>query len=174
MNRSGWVREVDLEMDPATSSSRKGAGGGAATDYTVQVRCESALPVRLARRLPEGNTDSQQYVFSITGLPLPFLATLPDSSGLRSMNAVVDKNAIAAQIAQSSWLQREGKDPIAAEHAMWHESNFVLRINVYFPIGPAPIRIEDRDLIFSSRFHGVMVRANFTLKKMIYRGRLAI
>ncbi len=163
LNRSAWVREAELEL-----------AGGAATDYTVQVRCESALPVRLARRLPQENTESQQYVFSISGLPLPFLATLPDNSGLRSMNTVVDKPAIAELAAKGSWLQRPGKDPIAAVRAIWQESDFVLRLNVYFPIGPAPIRLEDRDLVFSSRFRGVMIRSHFDLKKMIYRGQLAI
>ena len=182
LNRSAWVREVSLELNaPVDTSGRDKTkssrpGHGMATQFKAVVRWESGLPVRLARKtatLPDKGVG--QYVVSVGWLPLEFIEQASGSGTIHhDQGAGLDKTALAGQVAKSSSLQRLGKDAIPANHAEWVESDFAPRMVIFFPLTEKPIVAEDREVDLVSQIGGLLVRAKFSLKEMVYRDKMEL
>ncbi len=174
LNHSAWVREAPLEMDPATAGSAKKVkqGQGLPTDFTVLVRWESGLPVRLARgktSLPGEQLD--HYEVSVSRLPLAFLAAI---SG-RKPGEDLGSAEVAVLLAKSTTIERTGKDPLRAEHAEWINADFSPRISISFPRPQKdPIQLADWDVAVVGRIGMSMFRARFPLRPMVYRGKLEL
>lgn len=81
---------------------------------------------------------------------------------------------VAERVAQNSTLDRNGKSPIHANHAEWIEAEFSPRIVIFFPVGADAIQAEDKEVNLVSQIGTLGVRARFTLKDMVYRGRLEL
>ena len=124
------VMGVNPELSPAWLRSlgkdekRVAAAEGARdkrtlTEYTVVVRWESGLPVRLARKgTPVPEYAAAHYVLSVSRMPIAFMAAMVGGAQAK------DRLALAQQMLQSSSLQWGGKDSIPADHAEWTESDF--------------------------------------------------
>jgi hypothetical protein len=182
LNQSPWSREVDLELDPKwaprararVKSTRR--DNRLQTEFRVLVRWESGLPVRLARDpnwLPDNGVG--QYQLSISRLPL---ALIEQSSGSgparRSQGEGLLTDEMAERIARSTSLQTNNKAPIKATHAEWMKAEFSPRIMISFSPGEHPIRIEDGEIALNSQLGNLVLHAAFSLKDMVYRGRLEL
>jgi hypothetical protein len=182
LNRSAWVREVSLELNPPVDTSGRAQpknarpSHGLATQFKAVVRWESGLPVRLARKtatLPDKGVG--QYIVSVGRLPLEFIEQSSGSGTIHhDQGAGLDKTALAGQVAASSSLQRLGKDAIPANHAEWVESDFSPRVVIFFPRAEKLILPEDREVDLVSQIGSLVVRAKFSLKDMVYRDRLEL
>jgi hypothetical protein len=180
LNQSPWAREARLEMNAPTASPGGMPGGqreigGMPAEFKVLVRWESGLPIRLARKnISPPNNPPGQYVLSISRLPTAYIAIA--SGGNRGRGAEKDPSRaeLAERIAQSTTLQREGKDPISANHAEWAEDDFSPRMMIFFPLPRQPIRLEDREVGLICQIGAFVVRARFSLKRMVYRGALEL
>jgi hypothetical protein len=182
LNRSAWVREVSLEI-ATQNESPSGAKPktarqthGMPSQFKSVVRWESGLPVRLARKtatLPDKGAG--QYILSISRLPLEFIEQTSSNGTIsHGREAGLDKTALAERVTKGTTLQRLGKDSIAANHAEWVESDFSPRVVIFFPLGAKPIQMDDREVDLVSEFGGLVVRAKFSLKEMIYRNKLEL
>jgi hypothetical protein len=176
LNRSAWVHEVPFEFsvsdEPTTKKSKQAEGRlSRVTDFTVLVRWESGLPVRLARRtasLPDAGMD--HYVVSVSRLPVAFLA---DASGHHLDQSLI-KADIATQLAASTLIERSGKSAIRAAHAEWLEADFSPRVVVSFPPSQERIELTDWEAIVVGQIGPLTFRAPFPLRPMVYHGKLEL
>jgi hypothetical protein len=115
LNHSEWVRQVMLTYVPSVplnKPNRQHEGVERSSDFNCQMRWESGLPMRLARRftLAPTVTYDESYVLSISNLPVAFLAdSLGHISGRLGQNEDGVKDNITTQLRQSALLQREAK-----------------------------------------------------------------
>jgi hypothetical protein len=180
LHRSSWVKGVNPELSPTwlrsleKSGKRVGAAEGVRdkrtlTEFTVVVRWESGLPVRLARKgTPVPEYAAAHYVLSVSRMPFAFMAAMVGGAQAK------DRPALAQQMLQSSSLQWGGKAPIPADHAEWTESDFEPRIMISFPQGSQPLESSDGVVTFVSQMGFLLLRASFPLRKMVYRGKLEL
>jgi hypothetical protein len=180
LNRSSWVKGVNPELSPAWLRSLEKGGKRVAaaegvrdkrtlTEFTVVVRWESGLPVRLARKcasVPE--YAAAHYVLSVSRMPIAFMAAMAGGEQAK------DRLALAQQMLQSSSLQWGGKTSVPADRAEWAESDFEPRIMISFPQGRQPLESSDEVVTFVSQMGFLLLRASFPLKKMVYRGKLEL
>jgi hypothetical protein len=180
LSRSSWVKSVNPELSPAwlRSLEKNGKRVTAAegirdkrtlTEFTVLVRWESGLPVRLARKttsIPE--YAAAHYVLSVSRMPIAFMAAMAGGAQAK------DRDMLAQQMLQSSSLQIAGRAPIPADHTEWTESDFEPRITISFPAGRQPVASSDGIVTFVSQMGFLLLRVSFPLRKMIYRGKLEL
>ncbi len=172
LDRSAWIREVTLNSNPSAREQARGEKERrpSLSEFKVVVRWESGLPIRLARRLtslPDKGVD--RYVISVSRLPVEYIAA---SSALKSTEAA--EAAIAAQLAGSCSIDRDGKESIRAERAYWVCSDFSQRLDLVFPRQKNLVRYEDWEATVSGRVGEFLLRARFSLKQMVYRGLLEV
>ena len=184
LSRSAWAKVTSPELTPSSlrSSEKKGKRVAAAeglrdkrtlTDFKVLVCWESGLPVRLARKANSPSGDAApHYVLSMSRMPIAFMAALV--GGGKAGKESADKIEIANQILKTSSLQREGKNPIPADHAEWIDAEFEPRVVISFPQDRQTIEFSDRTVTFTAQIGTLVVRALFTLKDMVYRGNLEL
>jgi hypothetical protein len=172
LNRSAWVREAPLGLDPVDDGRRRQKPPVTRlTEFNILVRWESGLPVRLARRtatLPDRGVD--RYVISVSRLPLPFLSAV---LGLKAEQAAA-RAQIAAELAKSTSIERPGKDSIHASAAEWVDSDFSPRVSITFPPNETPIQVSEWEVAVVGHIGSLRFRANFPLKPMVYRGKLEL
>lgn len=180
LNRSSWVRGVNPELSPAWLRSLEKSGKRVAvaegvrdkrtlTEFTVLVRWESGLPVRLARKSTSApEYAAAHYVLSVSRMPITFMAAMVGGAQAK------DRLALAQQMLQSSSLQWGGKIPIPADRAEWAESDFEPRVIISFPQGSQPLESSDGVVTFVSQMGFLLLRASFPLRKMVYRGKLEL
>jgi hypothetical protein len=180
LNRSSWVKGVNPELSPAwlrsveKSGKRVAAAEGVRdkrtlTEFTVLVRWESGLPVRLARKstlVPE--YAAAHYVLSVSRMPIALMAAMAGGEQAK------DRLALAKQMLQSSSLQCGGKTPVPADRAEWAESDFEPRVMISFPQGSQPLESSDGVVTFVSQMGFLLLRVSFPLRKMVYRGKLEL
>src|SRR5262249_9224466 len=174
LNRSAWVREVPLELPSAESGTTRGtkSGRGSPTQFSVVVRWESGLPVRLARRIatPAGSVP-ERYVVSVSRLPL---ASLGAYAG-RQHGEELSKSEVAAHLAATAVIEQGGKGmAIRAEKAEWQVSELSQRVNISFPRSQNPIELAEGDVVVAGQMGGLGFKARFALKPMVYREKLEL
>jgi hypothetical protein len=180
LDRSEWVRQVMLTYVPSVprnKPNRRYEGVERSSEFNCQVRWESGLPMRLARRFTPAPTvtHDKSYVLSINNLPLAFLAdSLGHISGRLGQNQDGVKDNITTPLRQSALLQREGKEAIHAMRADWVRTDFESSVMVTFPVSQHTIQLNDNEVTFFSQIGVFRVRAAFSLKRMTYRGNLEL
>jgi hypothetical protein len=183
LTRSAWAKVVNPELTPASiRAGGKGKRVTAAeglrdkrtlTDFKVLVCWESGLPVRLARKANPPSSDvAPHYVLSMSRMPIAFMSALV--GGGKAGKESADKAEIASQILKTSSIQREGKNPISADHTEWIDSEFEPRVVITFPQDRQTIEFSDRTVTFTAQIGSLVVRALFPLKDMVYRGNLEL
>jgi hypothetical protein len=176
LNRSSWVKGVYPELSPAWLHSREKGGKRIVaaegirdkrtlTEFTVLVRWESGLPVRLARKSADFPAHN---VLSISRIPLAFMAAMAGGAQPK------DREALCRQMLETSSLQWGGKAAIPAEHAAWTEADFEPRVVISFPRGAQPLEASDGAVTFASQMGYLLLRVSFPLRKMVYRGKLEL
>ncbi|SRR5579885_3312595 len=172
----------EMPPDPMGDAPRSGVGRaaqnadpdrGTAPILTFTVRWESALPVRQARvRARYGSeaaasaearrileTEEKDYLITVSGLP-------PNT--LRG-----DPGQIKAQAMAAAALTVKGRDPIKPADFMVQRLNGDTIAVFAFP-RTEPLTLGDKEVEFSARFASIPVKLKFTLKNMVFAGKLEL
>ena len=180
LERSPWVKGVNPELSPDWLRSLEkntklvpSAEGirdkRILSELTVIVRWESGLPVRLARHSgTEPAYVPDHFVLSVSRVPTSFMAAMAGDSQSK------DKALLAQQMLKSSSLTLGAKPPIPAEDAEWALSDFESRLMLSFPQGRQTVESSDGVATFACQMGFLLLRASFPLRRMIYRGKLAL
>jgi hypothetical protein len=127
------------------------------TNYKGTVLWESAKVVRDAAKSPLPDGFENQYVLSVTGVPLA-----KNSS----------RNALDT-VRQTTFLTVKNHDPLEAATIQQHQSNGAI---YYFGFSreALPIAKDDKEIAFTTAMGKVHFTAKFSPKEMLYHGELAI
>ncbi len=148
----------------------------------VTIRWESAFPVRVAlARLQtpaatapadNGAEYERDYVISVTGL-LPSFADHstrgPNESSGAAESRAPDIERLRAGLLNTTRLIPRDKAPIAPSDAKIDSPTG--EVQMFFPRSN-PIGLEDKEVIFKTRFGAISVEQKFRLKDMVYKGKL--
>jgi hypothetical protein len=142
-----------------------GMGSGAPQLHAV-VRWESALPIRLALK-KEDEPRQDQYLITVTGFP-KIGGRQPDG-GSQPVSAQAQN-----RMKESARLERKGKDPIPASSAEMAETGGARIMQFTFRAGVDPILAQDKEVQFVASIGPMQIKAKFTLKEMVYEGKLEL
>ena len=162
-----------------------GGGGGGPIGATPEalVRWESALPILEAQKRPLPDAFRGSYAISVTGFPMggprpggggpggPGGGGAAKGGGGFNLEAMRAAQAqMFEQAKQSTRLERKGKDPIApAVIGMTGRSLVIL-----FPQGTQPISLDDKEVTLVLKVGLPEMKAKFSLKEMVYLGKLEL
>jgi hypothetical protein len=154
---------------------------GSPATLQVLVRWDSALPVReAAQRASEANKAVQEaaakdYVISISGL-VP--ANRYRSAGKMEGKSVSDGAADARDpeemlegFMSTSRLIRHGHAALVPENVKLDCATGV--VYLFFP-RTDPINLEEKEIVFRTRFGALRVEKIFQLREMVYNGRIEL
>ena len=171
LTKSPWAKDADVEMDfggPGMGGFGMGGPGmdgppgmGGPGGMTAVVRWESAAPIRDAAKTKLQPDPAGSYVISVSGMAmLSELVGSLGASGLENMK-------------KTTFLQRGGKAPVAPSYITvpFDQSGVLL---FYFPNDAEPISGDDKQVIFQTKSEAFGLKAKFTPKEMLYRGKLAL
>lgn len=151
-------RNGSRSVAPPTSSS--------SVLWEAVVRWESALPIRQAMKAPPDPDLADNYILNVAG-------------NLPTMEAVSDEDSAARQSAldmlkEYTKFERQGdlltlnrvdlapKTAVSAAGTLFYFSRVI------------PLRLEDKQVTFSTKMGPIEVKCKFTLKDMMYRGALEL
>jgi hypothetical protein len=152
----------------------KGRGGGAVSPYEGIVRWESARPILEAMKVPLPEAFEGRYVISVSGVPLMNVRSTRSSGE--------DEDATTSRRHEQDDLDRlkgltsleaRGRDPLQAgvvARQIGTGSSFLFG----FSRELLPLETRDTDFMFSTQLGGLIVRAHFVPKEMLYHGELAV
>jgi hypothetical protein len=177
LTKSPWAKEADMDMDPGDMGGRgmggrgmggpmggrgmEGPGGRGGMESRAVVRWESAEPIREAGKSKLPREASGSYLIRISGLAmLSSIAPTLGSEGLETLK-------------QNTFLQRKGRSPVAPSYITvpFDEAGVML---FYFPANADPISVQDREVVFQTKLEMIKIKAKFSPKDMLYKGKLAL
>ncbi|MGB8260033.1 MAG: hypothetical protein WCE75_06770 [Terracidiphilus sp.] len=155
------------------------------------VRWESAAPVVEARKKQPDPEAAENYIISVSGLPLfggpppgggpggppPGAGADSQAGGERPDRpapAPEQRKAMIGTLKQSSALQRKGKDPIAAGRVGELEGSETPTLLFYFPRAGDPISLADKEVTFLTRIGPLQLKVKFSVKDMQYHGQVSL
>ena len=143
---------------------------GPPVEFRVLARWEMAKPVRLAGGPEVPEMTGQYYVIRLRGLPL-----MPPPKPKPGEEPPPNPNEGMLQLIKlNSFLERNGKAPIACSHLFTGSGNAVNDVLLFFPRGNDPITPADKQVTLESRFTPFHLSIKFALKDMVYKGELAL
>jgi hypothetical protein len=137
-----------------------GEGGGHEPQIKAVVRWETAAPVVAARRKQLPSSVQDQYVVSVSGLPM-----MGGNDRIQGMEE---------RLKVSTMLERKGRDPIYPAKVTGGRSEGIPTWIFFFPHGSQPIDPDDKEVTFKTKIGPVEVKTKFALKDMKYQGHLAL
>ena len=168
LTASPWARELKIPFRQPFQTA--GRAGSVATSIDLTVRWGSALPVRQANAIALGlesragkkmlATEPREYVLELAGFPAP---------------VVRDSKAFEKELAATAVLTGKGRRALTAVSAAVPEFGNFLMAEVRFA-RDAAIVLEDGEIEFAAAVLGgaLKIRARFSLKAMVYGGRLEL
>ncbi len=163
----GGVRSVPIgeEVPPPPPNPDPGHP----VQFRVLARWETAKPVRLAGGPEVPELTGEFYVIRLRGLPL-----MPVPKGKAGEVARNPNEGMLQAIRDGSWLERKGKRGIPCAHLFTGSGDAANEVLLFFPRGPDPIRVADKEVTLESRFAAFHLSIEFRLKDMLYKGKLAL
>jgi hypothetical protein len=166
-------------------SGMGGPRGSAGQSYKGVIRWESALPVRdaLKEPLPEGFEN--MYVISVGGIPLNAGSRSQSSSQYPSRypsqyppqqqqdDSPESDQKLLDRMRGATLLEPKDKRYLQPALVVQQPAGYG---NVYFGFAKdiVTLRLEDREVGFTTQFGQIQVKTKFYLKDMLYRGELAV
>jgi len=148
-----------------------GEGPGGPPQFKAVVRWESAAPIRAALKKESSGQDSEFYVISVSGLPMPGAGRrLPGQESTPEGDAE-RRQQMQERMKQATSLQPKGRlaiSPARIENAGDGTTVF------FFARDGAPLSFDDKEVAFTTRIGPLEIKAKFILKEMKYQGKLAI
>ena len=129
--------------------------------YTAIVRWESALPIREASHNQSKDDPLANYILSATG-DLPMLGAHRDEDATQSEQR-------AEMLKQYTKLERRN-GAIYLSTVKFPSSDSTL----FYFMRTDPIFAEDKQVTFTTKLGPIEVKTRFTLKDMLYQGKLAL
>ncbi len=169
-----------------------GQPGGVQQDRYVTLQWISAAPVRLAllKRQPAGQASAEgapnfskpmdQYVLAVSGFPAGGGAggwnrqgSQDGDTGATGDRPQRDPAQMAERLKANSVLERKGHDPIHPDNVTWDNSSGSRVMMLFFPKSDA-ITLADKDVEVQIAMGPMEIRKKFTLKDMVYQGKLEL
>ena len=153
-----------------TGTGAKGgqSGEGPPRGSRILIRWETAKAVRDAARKALASDAAGDYVISVAGLG--FLGSRRRGTGGDSAEEESERrNVVEERLRDSTELQRKGQPALHPERIETSPEGSIL---FFFTRDYHPIRPNDREVTFVSKFGPMVVKAKFNLKEMMYRGKL--
>jgi hypothetical protein len=189
LTRSPWAKEIAGERVKQKQSSSlprtSGIGGiprtripnsgpadripnqAVITSYKGTAVWESAKPVRLSQRQALPPEFDGMYVLGVSGIPLAPTRQQEDGSTPRASRSAMDR------LRQATTLRVKGNDPLEAAVAR----QILDGGNVFyfgFSRQGLEIRVEEKEVEFSTLANKVPLMAKFHPREMAYRGELSL
>jgi hypothetical protein len=146
-------------------NGRGGAKGTAPTDsnpgsFHAVARWESARPVWSAAR--SRNDDAGRfYIVALIG-------DLPDLGGAGDDDAAA-RTQRSVMMRESTRLERKGESPIYLDHVEPGKGG-----DFFYFSRLEPIKAGNKEITFTTRMGPLEIKAKFSLKEMMYRGKLEL
>ncbi len=161
----------------SSSGRRSGSTSSKSQPTEVTVQWQSALPVRVAAAKNEGQPPAvapggNEYVVAVIGLPLADFggrAASADSDSTTNENVT---RRVEDELKRSTSLVRSHHEPLLPTKVELDQGKDG-RTLFYFPKDD-PITIKDKTVEFRIANGQAAVHKTFTLKEMIYQGRLQL
>ena len=156
---------------PGTAPATGRGETGGTPQIRVLVRWESAAPVREAAHQPVPAEASEYYIISVSGLPAVGHGL---ERGTGGPEAAEPRQRMEEQFRETAGLLRKGKDPLRPARVHTVEQAGRRAELLFFPRTPLPITLEDKAVTLASSIGPAQLRVNFSLKDMLYRGKLEL
>jgi hypothetical protein len=192
---SPWARELTARVKGSDALFESPLSAGeAAPAPRIVVRWDSAAPV--AEACAKGGME--RYLFScaskllfLSGLSQKFeelskefyivsMSNYPNTLGTKERDAPQHSDAANAalerlsdRVRKATFLKRKGKDPIEPARVVALPAGQALLLMVFFSRA-ASLTFDDGEVVFESADRTMEFKTKFNLRKMIYRGKLAL
>ena len=152
-----------------------GAMGGGMPQIKVTVRWESAQMIIDASKRQRSKEAQAYYILSATGLPMMGQGRGQGGQEKKAAPSPEERrNAMVARMKESTMLERKGKDPIYPERVEILEGNNARLFVFLFPKEEQAITMGDKEVVFHSKLGAMDLKAKFSLKEMMYEGKLEL
>ncbi len=171
---------------PSVDSSSAGATGlppvdrealNGATQFRIKLRWESAQSLIDSGKRKRSKQAELYYIVSASGLPVLEPHEEPKDAALEGQAAIEAQNRrkpITVRLKENTTLERKGKDPIYPERVELIEGSG-MRVPIFLFLREGnPIVLEDKDVVFHTKFRSEDFKAKFVLKDMVYDGKLEL
>jgi len=197
LSRSPWAKEVTVsDNGPGIDYSHGNAGGGRGNSplpaggsipglpsgppmgrpffpqdgpqrFKAIVRWDSALPIREAMHAKPSKDFDQNYIVVVTG-------DLPDMGRIVGADGQTLDEVRLESVKQYTRLERKGSPILLSRMAATPDGYPSGGGTLFYFERRDPILAEDKQLMFVTRVGAYEVRARFSLKDMLYRGKLEL
>ena len=162
--RSGGGRRGGGERPGTAPAGGSSSGPPAKITWKAMVRWESALPVRAAMKKSALKDVSDFYVLNLIG-NLP--SAIPAGGGPNEEQAL-------SYLKQSTVLQHKGDEVHLERVAPIAENLYSEAGTLFYFSRKLALMPEDREATFLTKIGPLDVKCKFTLKDMLYRGKLEL
>jgi hypothetical protein len=175
LNKSPWAKDGSITdtaqtgpLSSARPSSRRGGRGaanqsgaagttGASIKWKATVRWESAVPIRTALNREAPGQDPPEYILNVLGNvpgvdPNSNVDNLKDNTKLEHKGDEIRPNRI----------EPAPKNDLSAEGTLFYFSRVLA------------LKLEDREVTFSTKLGPLDVKCKFALHEMLYRGKMEL
>ena len=149
----------------ATPSSGSSSNPGVPKSYPSIVRWESALPIREANRNKSKDDPAANYILRVSG-ELPMLSLASDDETESEYAQRLDN------LKQFTKLEKKG-DPIYLSN-LRHEGKGEEEGALFYFVRNDLITLDDKTVTFVTKLGPIDVKCKFTLKDMVYQGKLEL
>jgi hypothetical protein len=147
------------------SSAAGGAPSQSASDpgtFRAIVRWESSKPVQAAEKSRPGDGDSGFYILALIG-------DIPDFAQPDDEETAQAREQRVAMLREFTKLERKGGSPIYLERLEPSATGTLFYFSRFDPITPA-----NKEITFQTKMGPLEIKAKFTLKDMMYKGKLEL
>jgi hypothetical protein len=179
LNKSPWAKEAavsyyggqngPLNNNPGNSGNqraRRNASSGTSpsatspAEWKAIIRWESALPVREAMTAPASPDVEKFYILNMVG-DVPSVGATPDEARFEALRQVTK-------------LEHKGDAILLSRVAVARKTALSLSGTLFYFSRDLALRVEDRQATFSTKLGPIDVKCKFTLRDMMYRGKLEL
>ncbi len=149
----------------SSTSGRGGTANDAASDpgtFRAVVRWESSKPVQAAEKSKTGDIDGGFYILALIG-------DIPDFARPDDEETAEAREQRVAMLREFTRLERKGGSPIYLERLEPGATGTLFYFSRFDPITPA-----NKEITFTTKMGPLEIKAKFTLKDMMYKGKLEL
>jgi hypothetical protein len=158
----GGIPGIGFPRLPSGRGNPQPRGRKGPSQYRGTVLWESAKLVQEALKTPLPDVFENHYAITVSGIPL-----------LSPRGGDDDPKDDVESLKRFATLQPKGKPASEADIARREVSNGSVLAFGFRKDAPA-LGPDDKEILFEARFSGLLVKAKFNPKEMLYRGALAL
>jgi hypothetical protein len=184
LNKSPWARDAavsyyggqngplsntlpgERSRNPRNASSGTSPSAMSPADWKAVIRWESALPVRQALKASPSPDVEKFYILNMLG-DVPSVGATPDEDASQ-------RAARFETLKQVTKLEHKGDQILLSRVEVAPKNDFTLAGTLFYFSRGLALRPEDKQAIFSTKLGPIDVKCKFTLRDMMYRGKLEL